>query len=138
MIDGIKVNVLAKVGLDASNSHVKQWLQEVVLVPFHGFIIGEINGSRIVEGREIRTLRCLFLQQRSDILIGFSLFKLFCSLCHVWQLPQRHTKSFLLQILDKAFRVGKSFGIEFPFAQPIGTKPSCIEMNNVARIMLFP
>ena len=67
MIDGIKVNVLAKVGLDASNSHVKQRFQEFVLVPFHGFIIGKINGSRIVEGREIGTLRCLFLQQRSDI-----------------------------------------------------------------------
>ena len=53
MIAVVHVYVLSEVGLDAFNAHIKQGLQERVLIPVGGFIVGEVDGAGIIESREV-------------------------------------------------------------------------------------
>ena len=53
MVIVIHVDVLAKVGLDAADTHFEEWLQQLVLIPCDGLGVGEVDGAGIVEGREI-------------------------------------------------------------------------------------
>ena len=55
---------------------------------------------------------------------------------HVGQLPQRHAESVLLQLLHEALRVREPLGVELPLAQPVGAEPPCVQVDDIARVVL--
>ena len=40
-------------------------------------------------------------------------------------------------MLDECFGVRETLRIELPLAEPVGTEPTCIEVDDIAGIMLF-
>ena len=136
----VHVDILAKVGLDAGDTHFEQRFQKLVLIPIDSFVVSEINGAGIVEGREIGSTACrgvFCFRGLTDVTIGLGFFQLLSTLGHIRQLPQGHLETILLEMLDETFGVRKTLGIELPLAEPVGAEPTRIEMDDIAGIMLF-
>ena len=131
----IHVDVLTEIRLDTFHAHFEQPLQQT-FIPLGGFVVSEVDSARIVECGEVGTLGFLLFRQRADVVVLAGLRYLFSSFGHVWQLPERHAESFVLQTFDKSRGIGEAFLVELPFAEPVGLEPSRVEMDDVAGIML--
>ena len=77
----VHVDVFAKVGLDAGNTHFEQRFQELVLIPIDSLVVSEVDCACIVEGREIGSTTCRFVNGRTvdhrglaDIMVRLGFF----------------------------------------------------------------
>ena len=114
MIDSIHMNIFTEIGLDTFYTHLQKWLQQRILIPVDGLVVSKVNSSRVIESREVRTLRGLFFQQRTDKLTLLGFPQLFCTLGNVWQLPQTYLESLISESFYKTFWVREALGVELP------------------------
>ena len=129
MVMVIHVDVLAEISLDALYAHLKQGLQQVVLIPCRRLVVGEVDGACIVECREVGTLRTLGgvpTDGCTDVAVFLGFLSLFSTLCHIGQLPQRYLETFLAEAFDEGLGVGETLGVEFPFTEPVGAEPASV------------
>ena len=75
LINGIHVDVLAKVGLDAFYTHSQQMTKQL-LVPLGSSGIGEVYRTCIVQSGEIAAVARLALGERSDVVVLPGFFQL--------------------------------------------------------------
>ena len=129
------MDVLTEIRLDTFYAHFEQPLQQT-FIPLSGFVVSEVDSARIVECGEVGTLGFLFLRQRADVVVLAGLRYLFGSFSYIGQLPERNAEAFILQAFYKSRGIGETFLVELPFAEPVGLEPSCVEMDDVAGIML--
>jgi len=133
---GVQVDVLSEVCLDAGNTHLQQRLQQT-LVPSCGFRAGKVDGACVIVGAEIGpTLQALTVGR--DVVVFQGLLELPGPFGNVGQLPETDPETLILKPFQKSRWVGKTLGVEGPFTQPVGGKPTRIQVHHVAGITFLP
>ena len=87
MVGCLHVNILSKVGLYALHTHIQQVAQQT-FIPFCCLVVCEVDGSGLVECREVRAFRSLLFEQRTNIIILFRLCNLLGTVSDIRQLPE--------------------------------------------------
>ena len=135
----VHVDIFAEVGLDALDTHIKQRLQQLVLVPASSLVVSEVDGARIVQCGEVGCAArggVFLLHGLTDVFVFFRFAYLFRPLRNVWQLPQGNLEAIVLEVLNETLWIGETLRVELPLAEPVGTEPACVQMDDVAGVVL--